>query len=143
MVSALIKGQTNSARKYSFFNMKVIGVGGVFLRCRQLEQTRAWYAKHLGIQMESWGAQFSHTYDPNPTAYTVLSFFKEDAEYFAPSSTGFMLNLRVDDLDGLVAQLRADGVTLVGEPVSEDYGKFAWVLDPEGNKIELWEQPLG
>lgn len=123
--------------------MKVIGVGGVFLRCRQLEQTRAWYAKHLGIQMESWGAQFSHTYDPNPTAYTVLSFFKEDAEYFAPSSTGFMLNLRVDDLDGLVAQLRADGVTLVGEPVSEDYGKFAWVLDPEGNKIELWEQPLG
>lgn len=122
--------------------MKVIGVGGVFLKCRHEKETREWYARHLGIAIESWGAQFYHREDANPEAYTVLSFFKPDSDYFAPSKSGFMLNLRVDDLDGLVAKLRTEGVTLVGEPIAEAFGKFAWILDPEGNKLELWEQPM-
>lgn len=121
---------------------RVIGLGGVFLKCQHLDTTRAWYAQHLGLQIESWGgALFFYKDDPNPEAYSNLSFFKADSEYLAPSESPFMINLRVHDLDALVAALRAEGVALVGEPIAEEFGKFAWVLDPEGNKIELWEQP--
>jgi predicted enzyme related to lactoylglutathione lyase len=120
---------------------KVTGLGGVFLRCRDHEAQRQWYAQHLGIQVEPWGAQFNYTDDPHPQAYSTLGFFKASSEYFQPSQSGFMINFRVDDLDALYAQLREAGVTLVGEPVAEEYGKFAWIMDPEGNKIELWEQP--
>jgi catechol 2,3-dioxygenase-like lactoylglutathione lyase family enzyme len=120
---------------------KVIGLGGVFIKCRDVDQTRAWYTKHLGIQMESWGAQFTFSEDPHPKAYSVLSFSPRSSDYFAPSDAPFMINFRVADLDALVVELRNEGVELVGEPVSEEYGKFAWVMDPEGNKIELFEQP--
>lgn len=119
---------------------RVIGIGGIFLRCKDVERSRAWYSKHLGISLESWGAQFNYIDDPHPEAYSLLSFFKNDASYFEPSTSGFMLNLRVADLDALVEELKKEGVELVGEPVAEEYGKFAWVLDPDGNKIELWEQ---
>ncbi len=119
---------------------RVIGIGGIFLRCSDVERSRAWYSTHLGVALESWGAQFNFRDDPNPQAYSLLSFFKADSSYFEPSASGFMLNLRVDDLDALVAELRKEGVQLVGDPVAEEYGKFAWVLDPDGNKIELWEQ---
>lgn len=121
---------------------KVIGLGGVFIKCRDVDQTRAWYTKHLGIQMEDWGAQFTFTEDPNPKAYSVFSFFPRSSDYFAPSDAPFMINFRVADLDALVVELRNEGVELVGEPVAEEYGKFAWVMDPEGNKIELFEQPV-
>jgi catechol 2,3-dioxygenase-like lactoylglutathione lyase family enzyme len=120
---------------------KVIGLGGIFFKCQHFETTRAWYAQHLGIQLESWGAQFFYKDDPHPEAYSNLSFFKSSSDYFAPSESPFMINFRVHDLDALVAALRAEGVALVGEPIAEEFGKFAWVLDPEGNKIELWEQP--
>lgn len=119
---------------------RVIGIGGVFLRCKDVERSREWYSRHLGIPLESWGAQFNHKDDQHPEAYSLLSFFKQDASYFEPSTSGFMLNLRVADLDALVVELRKEGVELIGEPVAEAYGKFAWVLDPDGNKIELWEQ---
>lgn len=119
---------------------RVIGLGGIFLKCQHLEETRNWYAKHLGIQLESWGAQFFYKDDPNPEAYSNLSFFKADSEYLAPSNSPFMINFRVENLDALVEALRSEGVPLIGEPVSEVYGKFAWVMDPEGNKVELWEQ---
>ncbi len=120
---------------------KVIGLGGIFLKCQHLEETLAWYSQHLGIHLESWGAQFFFKEDPNPEACSNLSFFKSDTGYFAPSESAFMINFRVDDLDALVAALLEAGVPLVGEPVSAEFGKFAWVMDPEGNKIELWEQP--
>jgi len=120
---------------------KVIGFGGIFLRCRNVEETRSWYSKHLGIHMESWGAQFFYKDDPHPEACSNLSFFKTNTEYFAPSESSFMINFRVEDLDALVTALRAEGVPLIGDPVTEEFGKFAWVMDPEGNKIELWEQP--
>jgi predicted enzyme related to lactoylglutathione lyase len=120
---------------------KVIGLGGVFLRCKDQPSTQAWYTEHLGIAMDTWGAMFLNkdSIGPERDGYTVFSLFKPETEYFAPSDRAVMINLRVDDLDALVAQLRASGVPLVGEPVEEEYGKFAWVMDPEGNKIELWE----
>lgn len=120
---------------------KVIGLGGIFLRCQNLEATRAWYARHLGIELESWGAQFFAKNEPNPEAYTVLSFFNPDSGYFAPSTSPFIINFRVENLDALVAALREEGVELIGEPQDTEFGKFAWVLDPEGNKLELWEMP--
>lgn len=121
---------------------KVIGLGGVFIKCRDHEQTRAWYARHLGIHLESWGAQFHFADDPNPAAYSALSFFKRSTDYFTPSEQPFMINFRVADLDALVADLEAAGIELVGKPENEEFGKFAWLMDPEGNKIELWEQPM-
>ncbi|MCC6281003.1 MAG: VOC family protein [Saprospiraceae bacterium] len=120
---------------------RVIGIGGIFLKCNDVERSRAWYAKHLGISLESWGAQFSFRDEPNPEAYSVLSFFKSDSPYFQPSNGSFMINFRVHDLDALVAALRQEDVELVGDPIVEEFGKFAWVIDPDGNKIELWEQP--
>jgi catechol 2,3-dioxygenase-like lactoylglutathione lyase family enzyme len=120
---------------------RVIGLGGIFFKCNHVETTREWYARHLGISLESWGASFFYKNDPNPEAYSNLSFFKATSDYFAPSESPFMINFRVENLDALVEALRAEGVPLIGEPVSEEFGKFAWVMDPEGNKIELWEQP--
>lgn len=120
---------------------RVTGLGGIFLKCRDLEHTRTWYARHLGINIESWGAQFNFSDEANPAAYSVLSFFKRSTDYFEPSESPFMINFRVDDLDALVKVLREEGIDLIGEPLNEEFGKFAWLLDPEGHKIELWEQP--
>ena len=121
---------------------RVTGIGGIFFKCKDRDAMRAWYERHLGISMEPWGAQFnwSDHNKPEIQPYSVLSFFKEQTDYFEPSPQPFMINLRVDDLDALVAQLREEGVTVVGEPMDEEFGKFAWILDLEGNKIELWEQ---
>ncbi len=119
---------------------KVTGIGGIFLKCRDRDKTREWYQTHLGITMDDWGAQMNWKDEPHPEAYSLLSFFRRSTDYFDPSEQPFMLNLRVADLDGLVAELRDAGVPLIGEPLSEEFGKFAWIMDPEGNKIELWEQ---
>ncbi|MEQ1746481.1 MAG: VOC family protein [Saprospiraceae bacterium] len=121
---------------------RVTGIGGIFFKCRDREAMLAWYQKHLGIPMEPWGAQFFWGDTPEGAAkpYSVLGLFKEQTDYFDPSTQPFMINFRVDNLTALLAQLRTEGVTIVGTPLEEDYGKFAWVLDPEGNKIELWEQ---
>ncbi|MCC6463519.1 MAG: VOC family protein [Saprospiraceae bacterium] len=121
---------------------RVTGIGGIFIKCKDRDSTRAWYEKHLGIPMESWGAQFNWNTHENPAIqpYSLLSFFKEQTDYFEPSTQPFMINFRVDNLDRLLEALRSEGVTVVGEPLAEEYGKFAWILDPEGNKIELWEQ---
>jgi len=121
---------------------RVTGIGGIFFKCRDRKNTMAWYEKHLGIPMETWGAQFSweESVGGSIKPYSVLSMFDETSEYLAPSQSSFMINFRVDDLDALLEQLRMEGVTLVGEPTSDEFGKFAWVMDPEGNKIELWEQ---
>lgn len=122
---------------------RVTGLGGIFFKCRDRENTRNWYERHLGIPMEEWGALFMWRDRDQPELenYSLLSFFKRDTTYFDPSGQPFMINLRVDDLDALLPLLRQEGVELVGEPTANEFGKFAWVLDPEGNKIELWEQP--
>ncbi|MBK8555025.1 MAG: VOC family protein [Lewinellaceae bacterium] len=120
---------------------KVTGIGGIFLRCADTETMKAWYAQHLGIAIESWGAQLNWSEDAHPEAFSLLSFFNQGSDYFSPSKSGFMINFRVDDMDALLQQLKDAGVPLIGEPTDDAYGKFAWVMDPEGNKIELWEQP--
>jgi catechol 2,3-dioxygenase-like lactoylglutathione lyase family enzyme len=123
---------------------RVTGLGGVFLKANDKAALTAWYKQHLGMDVQDWGgAQFFWKDDQGPReqAYSMWTLFKADSTYFAPSEKPFMLNFRVDDLLALVAQLRAAGCA-VDEKVDEsEYGKFGWVTDPEGTKIELWEPP--
>lgn len=119
---------------------RVTGLGGIFIKCRDKDKTQEWYQRHLGIDMNSWGAVFNWQDEPHEKPYSLFSLFKRSSEYFAPSDAQFMINFRVEDLDALVAKLREEGVEFAGDPIEEEFGKFAWVMDPEGNKIELWEQ---
>ena len=122
---------------------KIIGLGGVFFKCKDVDATRAWYARVLGISINDFGGtDFSHkaAADIFPNgAKTVWAPFKGDSDYFAPSDADWMMNLMVDDLDDLIEHLKTENVPLVGDPVTEPYGKFAWIMDPDGRKVELWE----
>jgi catechol 2,3-dioxygenase-like lactoylglutathione lyase family enzyme len=115
---------------------KVTGLGGVFYKVEDAEATARWYKEILGVGGE-WGATFPFAGDPG--GYTVLSPFKASTDYFAPSEARFMINLRVDDLDALTAELEAKGIEMLGRQ-DEEYGKFAWILDCDGIKIELFQQ---
>ena len=124
---------------------RIIGLGGVFIKTRDPKKMAAWYQEHLGISFNGNSYidfPFTDSQGALTTGYNVLSFFKENSDYFAPSEKQVMLNLRVNDLFGLLEQLKKEGVELVGDPVDEEYGKFGWIMDPEGNKIELWEPPV-
>jgi catechol 2,3-dioxygenase-like lactoylglutathione lyase family enzyme len=116
---------------------RVTGLGGVFYVARDPEATRAWYRETLGVD-GPYGPQFPFADDPAPNPYSLISHFKDD-DYIKPGKGGFMINLRVHDLDGFVEGLKAKGVAILGS-ADEGYGKFAWLLDPDGVKIELWEQ---
>jgi predicted enzyme related to lactoylglutathione lyase len=123
---------------------RVIGLGGPFIKAKDPKGLAAWYEKHLGISFNgsaytTW--PLGEENGSKKTGYNVLSFFKEDNDYFAPSVKTTMINFIVKDLFALLDILRAEGVTIVGEPMDEEYGKFGWVMDPEGNKIELWQAP--
>ncbi|MEZ5986522.1 MAG: VOC family protein [Hyphomonas sp.] len=122
---------------------KVIGLGGVFFRCRDVEATRAWYQRVLGMHIDDYGGtSFGHAESAArfpEGSRTIWAPFKADSDYFKPSEADYMLNLMVDDFDGMLEQLKAEGVALEGEPMIESYGKFAWVMDPDGRKIELWQ----
>ena len=125
---------------------RVTGIGGIFFKARDPKALAAWYREHLGIPVEEWGgAAFRWAGDSNPGSVgtTIWNPFNADTTYFAPSEAGFMVNYRVADLHALLAALRAEGVEVVGDPQDSEYGKFGWVLDPEGNKLELWEPPPG
>ncbi len=124
---------------------KVTGIGGVFFKVKDPAATRAWYAEHLGLPCDEYGAlfHFREEEDPKQEGQLQWSPFAEDTTYFAPSTQPFMINYRVVDLDGLLADLAAAGIDLVGEIQDESYGRFAHVMDPEGNKIELWEPKDG
>jgi catechol 2,3-dioxygenase-like lactoylglutathione lyase family enzyme len=117
---------------------RVTGLGGVFYKVEDPEGTARWYRETLGIGGE-WGAVFPWSADPGGEAYSLLSPFKAASDYFAPSKAAFMINLRVDDLDAMVAGLEAKGIEVLGRQ-DEDYGRFAWILDCDGIKIELWQQ---
>ncbi len=124
---------------------RVTGLGGPFIKAKEPKELAAWYEKHLGVFFNGntytdW--QFVNNDGSKKQGYNVLSFFKADSDYFAPSDKGVMINFIVKDLFGLLAVLKQEGVTIVGEPMDEEYGKFGWILDPEGNKIELWEPPV-
>lgn len=119
---------------------KVLGVGGVFYKARDGAALRAWYKRVLGIEMEEWGTVFApQPMVDFPGALTVFSLFKADTDYFAPSPKEFMINLAVDDLDGMVARAKAEGVEPVKLFADEPNGRFAHIIDPEGTKLELWE----
>lgn len=125
--------------------IKVTGIGGVFIKAKDVKALTAWYEKHLGIEFgkESYvDFKWVNKNDPSVPGHTVFSFFKEDSTYFAPSEKPAMMNFRVKDLQSLITELEQNGVEIVGEVESFDYGKFGWIMDPEGNKIELWE-PIG
>ena len=116
---------------------KISGIGGIFYKVADPAATRAWYAAHFGLSADEYGHMFAA--DDDAKAMTIWNPFKADTDYFAPSGSSFMINFRVDDLDALLAELAAKGVPCVGEPLDESYGKFGWVMDPDGIKIELWE----
>ena len=116
---------------------RVTGLGGVFYKVADPEKTRAWYEEHFSIGGE-WGAMFPFKSD-DADGFALLSPFKAGSDYFDPSTLPFMINLRVDDLDGMVADLSAKGIEILGRQ-DEDYGRFAWILDPDGLKVELWQQ---
>ncbi len=120
---------------------RITGVGGVFFKCSDPKALAAWYQKHLGLQVADWGgAMFQWADDKGADGgLTVWHLAKNDSKWFAPSESSFMINYRVDNLDEMVAQLRAGGVEIVKGPDADDNGKFAWVMDPDGNKVELWE----
>lgn len=122
---------------------KVIGLGGVFFRCKDVEATRAWYKRALGIQIDEYGGtSFGHANSAArfpKGARSIWAPFKGDSDYFQPSGSDFMINLMIDDFEGMLAHLKAEGVPLEGEPMLEPYGNFAWVIDPDGRKVELWQ----
>jgi len=120
---------------------RVTGIGGVFFKSADRASALAWYREHLGIDTQEFGAAFlwRELGAPKRRGYTVWGPFASDTEYFAPGSQPFMINFRVDDIDALVANLRAAGVQVVGEVEQHENGKFAWLIDPDGTKIELWE----
>ena len=117
---------------------KVTGLGGVFYKVEDPERTKRWYEEVLGIGGE-WGIMFPWKRDETGEAYSLFSAFKASSDYFEPSEARFMVNLRVQDLDGLLRDVEAKGVEVLGRQ-DEDYGRFAWILDCDGIKIELWEQ---
>ena len=121
---------------------KVTGIGGVFLKCNTDPKALAeWYAAHLGLVLESWGGAILRWPDDkaDDRGLTVWALAENDSTWFAPSTSRVMINYRVDDLDELLEQLRAEGVAIVQGPESHENGNFAWIMDPDGNKIELWE----
>ena len=116
---------------------RITGLGGVFYVAPDPEATRAWYREKLGVDGE-YGPQLAWSEEPKPNPYSLISHFKDD-QYIKPGKGGFMINLRVNDLDGFVELLKSRDVDVL-DTADEGYGKFAWVLDPNGVKIELWEQ---
>jgi predicted enzyme related to lactoylglutathione lyase len=125
---------------------RVTGIGGVFFKAQDPKTLGEWYRRHLGVPIEDWGgAAFRWVTEDNPsgTGTTIWNPFKQDTGYFAPSTASFMINFRVHDLHALVAALRAEGCAVHDKVDESEYGKFAWVMDPEGNRIELWQPPEG
>ncbi len=121
---------------------RVTGIGGVFFKSTgDHKALAAWYATHLGMTPEVWGGVLLRWPDDKcgDQGVTVWHVAERDTKWFAPSSASFMINYRVDDLEGLLANLRAAGVEILKGPDADDNGKFAWIVDPDGNKVELWE----
>jgi predicted enzyme related to lactoylglutathione lyase len=118
---------------------RVTGIGGIFFKTKDPEKLKQWYAAHLGIVTDNYGACFEWRKPDGNRGFTVWSTFKEDTTYFLPSEKEHMINYRVENLEGLLKALKEEGVTIAGEMEVYEYGKFGWILDPEGNKIELWE----
>ena len=125
---------------------RVTGIGGVFFKSRNDSAAlAAWYHKHLGMPVENWGGAVLRW--PEDTAgdkgLTVWHVAEKASQWFSPSDSAFMINYRVDDLDALLQALRDEGCTVLDKAPDSEYGQFGWVIDPEGNKVELWQPPQG
>lgn len=124
--------------------LRVTGIGGIFFHAKDPVALRTWYQRHLGIDVQDWGgAAFTWTDEAgNPAkGMTVWTISAADSDYFAPSKAAFMVNYRVHDLTALLQVLREEGCQVLEKTEESEYGKFGWVMDPEGNKIELWQPP--
>jgi predicted enzyme related to lactoylglutathione lyase len=119
---------------------RVTGIGGVFLRARDADALRAWYAKHLGAEISEWGGQ---QFEWTAGGSTTWAVFEADTEYFGRPEQAFMINFRVDDLDAMLSQLRAAGVEVADEVAEHEHGRFGWAYDGEGNRFEMWQPPPG
>ena len=120
---------------------KVTGIGGIFFKSENSKGITEWYAENLGLVTDDYGAaiEFRNANNPEEINYLRWSPFAENTQYFDPSEKQFMINYRVQNIEGLVEKLKANGVTVVDEIEEFEYGKFVHIMDPEGNKIELWE----
>ena len=121
---------------------RVTGVGGVFFKAQDPKALAEWYRDHLGVPVEE-GQTYASLASTAAGEITVWSTFPRESDYFAPSSASFMVNFRVRDLDAMLAQLRAGGVEVDDRMEEAEYGRFGWCMDPEGNRVELWEPPRG
>lgn len=124
---------------------RVTGIGGIFFRSRDPERLRAWYQRHLGIDVQAWGGTAFLWKDDvgRPIGGTTVWSIGSDEDYYQPSKSTFMVNYRVADLMGLLEVLRAEGCEVLEKTDVGEFGKFGWVMDPDGNKVELWEPPAG
>jgi predicted enzyme related to lactoylglutathione lyase len=122
---------------------RITGIGGVFFKAADPKALAAWYEEHLGLALEPWGGAILKWPEDRAEdgGSTVWNLAEKDSQWFAPSESSFMINYRVDDLVELLEDLRAAGVDIVAGPEAHENGKFAWISDPEGNKVELW-QPM-
>lgn len=120
---------------------RVTGIGGIFFKVKDPNATKSWYQKHLGLNTDTYGTTFEWRSSENPEkmGFSQWSPMKDDTQYFKPSEKDFMVNYRVENLEQLVKELREEGVTILDEIQSFDYGKFVHILDPDGHSIELWE----
>ncbi len=125
---------------------RVTGIGGIFFYAKDAPALQAWYKRHLGIDVQDWGGtafSWADSEGKPSGGMTVWSVFPRESAHFAPSESPFMINYRVEDLLALVKVLKAEGCEVLDKIDESDYGKFGWVIDPEGNKVELWEPPEG
>jgi len=125
---------------------RVTGIGGIFFKAKDPKALSEWYRKHLGVPVDEWGgAAFSWSNVDNPSGIgtTLWTPFKAGTTHFAPSTSSFMINFRVHDLHALIEALRAEGCAVDDKVDESEFGKFGWVMDPEGNRVELWQPPDG
>ncbi|NLA69146.1 MAG: VOC family protein [Gammaproteobacteria bacterium] len=122
---------------------RVTGIGGIFFKSPDPKALSRWYREHLGLEVADWGgAVFEWGGTDSPRGMTLWSPFAQDTDYMAPGKAGFMVNFRVADLDALLAALREEGCNVVDRTETSGHGKFGWVIDPDGNKVELWQPPV-
>ena len=135
------KNETTTTPSANDTTPKVTGIGGIFFFSDNPKETKEWYRKNLGLETNEYGSTFEFRNVNKPEEINMLqwSLFKKDDEYFSPSKKDFMINYRVQNIEGLVNKLKENGVTILDTIVAYDYGKFVHIMDTEGNKIELWE----
>ncbi len=123
---------------------RVVGIGGIFIKSRNPEALKAWYRKHLGMEIQDWGGvKFEWNTDESSRTdgATIWSVFDDSSSNFAPSRAPFMVNYIVEDLHGILNALRTEGCDVDSKTEESEFGKFGWVMDPDGNRVELWEPP--